>query len=241
MKNKYTYVWVSLIVLIFGIIFIPKIIDRIKSGAIVENDRMNVKDNSGDLAFVVLNGQKRRVPSFEFINQDSLLISDKDYKGKVFVVEFFFTICPSICPIMNKNLVQIQNEFSDADDFGIASFSITPELDTPRVLKEYAENYGITDLDWHLMTGDQEKIYQLANEGFYIFAAQKDDAPGGFEHSGLFALIDKNGYIRSRVDNFGNPIVYYRGAITQEQGVNDEGEKEQISILKEDIKKLLEE
>lgn len=241
MKNKYTYVWVSLIVLIFGIIFIPKIIDRIKSGTIVENDRMNVKDNSGDLSFVILNGQKRSVPSFEFINQDSLLISDKDYEGKVFVVEFFFTICPSICPIMNKNLVQIQNEFSDADNFGIASFSITPELDTPRVLKEYAENYGITDLDWHLMTGDQEKIYQLANEGFYIFATQKDDAPGGFEHSGLFALIDKNGYIRSRVDNFGNPIVYYRGAITEEQGVNDEGEKEQISILKEDIKKLLEE
>lgn len=241
MKNKYTYVWVSLIVLIFGIIFIPKIIDRIKSGSIVENDRMNVKDNSGDLAFIILNGQKRRVPSFEFLNQDSLLISDKDYKGKVFVVEFFFTICPSICPIMNKNLVQIQNEFADAENFGIASFSITPELDTPRILKEYAESYGINDLDWHLMTGDQEKIYQLANEGFYIFAAQKDDAPGGFEHSGLFALIDKNGYIRSRVDNFGNPIVYYRGAITEEQGMNDEGEKEQISILKEDIKKLLEE
>jgi len=241
MKNKYTYVWVSLVVLVFGIIFIPRIVDRIKNGSIVENDRMNVKDNSGDLAFIMLNGKKRRVPSFEFIDQDSLLISNTDYEGKVFVVEFFFTSCPSICPIMNKNLVQIQDEFSDADNFGIASFSITPELDTPRVLKEYAENYGITDLDWHLMTGDQEKIYQLANNGFYIYAAQKDDEPGGFEHSGLFALIDKNGYIRSRVDNFGNPIVYYRGAITEEQGVNDEGEKEQISILKEDIKKLLEE
>ena len=241
MKNKYTYVWVSLIVLIFGIIFIPKIIDRIKNETIVENDRMNVKDNNDDLAFITLNGQKRSVPAFEFINQDSLLISDKDYEGMVFVVEFFFTTCPSICPIMNKNLVEIQNEFSDVENFGIASFSITPEVDTPRVLKTYAENYGITDLDWHLMTGNQEKIYQLANEGFYIFADQKDDAPGGFEHSGLFALIDKNGYIRSRVDNFGNPIVYYRGTIAEQQGVNDQGEKEQISILKEDIKKLLKE
>jgi len=106
MKNKYTYVWVSLVVLIFGIIFIPKIIDRVKSGAVVENDRMNLKDNSGDLAFVMLNGKKRRVPSFEFLNQDSLLISDKDYEGKVFVAEFFFTSCPSICPIMSKNLVE---------------------------------------------------------------------------------------------------------------------------------------
>lgn len=241
MKNKYTYVWVSLVILIFGIIFIPKIIERVKGGTVVKNDRMNVKDNSGDLAFVLLNGEKRRAPSFEFLNQDSLLISDKDYDGKVYVVEFFFTSCPSICPIMAKNLVGIQNRFAKSENFGIASFSITGEYDTPRVLKEYAESYGITDLDWHLMTGDQEKIHQLANEGFYIFAAQKDDAPGGFEHSGLFALIDKNGFIRSRVDEFGNPIVYYRGEIAESAGENEEGEKQQITVLKEDIKKLLEE
>lgn len=241
MKNKYTYVWVSLIILVFGIIFIPKIVNRVKSGTVVKNDRMNMKDNSAELSYVLLNGKKRRVPDFEFINQDSLLISNIDYDGKVFVVEFFFTSCPSICPIMNKNLVAIQDEFVDADNFGIASFSITPEYDTPMVLKEYAEQYGISDLDWNLMTGDQEEIYTLANEGFNIFAAEMPDAPGGFEHSGLFALIDKKGYIRSRVDNFGNPIVYYRGAITPEQGANDHGETEQISILKEDIKKLLEE
>ncbi len=126
MKNKYTYVWVSLVILIFGIIFIPRIIDRLKSGTVVENDRMNLKDNSGDLAFVMLNGKKRRVPSFEFLNQDSLLISDKDYEGKVFVAEFFFTSCPSICPIMSKNLVEIQNEFSSSENFGIASFGPIP-------------------------------------------------------------------------------------------------------------------
>ena len=224
MKNKYTYVWVSLVILIFGIIFIPRIIDRLKSGTVVENDRMNLKDNSGDLAFVMLNGKKRRVPSFEFLNQDSLLISDKDYEGKVFVAEFFFTSCPSICPIMSKNLVEIQNEFSSSENFGIASFSITPDYDTPRVLKEYAERYGMTDLDWHLMTGDKTKIYDLANSGFNIFAAEMPDAPGGFEHSGLFALIVKNRYIRSRVDDFGNPIVYYRGAILEMAGENEEGE-----------------
>jgi len=241
MKNKYTYVWVSLIILVFGIIFVPKIIDRVKSGTTVQNDRMNLKDNSAALSYVLLNGKKRRVPSFEFVNQDSLLISDQDYKGKVFVVEFFFTSCPSICPIMTKNLVKLQNEFEDREDFGIASFSITPKQDTPAVLKAYAEEKGISDLDWHLMTGDQEKIYELANNGFNIFAAEMPDAPGGFEHSGLFALVDKNGFIRSRVDQFGNAIVYYRGAITQAQGENDHGEKEQISILKEDIKKLLKE
>lgn len=240
-KNKYTYVWVSLVVLVFGIIFIPKIIDRIKSGTVVQNDRMNIKDNSADLSYVLLNGKKRRVPSFEFINQDSLLITDKDYEGKVFVVEFFFTSCPSICPVMTKNLVALQNEFKSEDDFGIASFSITPEYDTPPVLKAYAEKNGISDIDWHLLTGDKDKIFELANSGFNIFAAEMPEAPGGFEHSGLFALVDKKGYIRSRVDKFGNPIVYYRGAITEAKGENEHGEKEQISILKEDINKLLEE
>ncbi|PHQ61474.1 MAG: SCO family protein [Maribacter sp.] len=241
MKGKYTYVWVSLVVLVFGIIFIPRIVDRLKKGEVVDTNRMNIKNNKSELAYVLMNGKKRRVPSFEFIDQDSLLITDRDYKGKVFVVEFFFTSCPSICPVMTKNLVALQEEFSQLDHFGIASFSITPDYDTPTVLKQYAERHGIEDMDWHLMTGDKEKVFELANSGFNIFAAEVPDAPGGFEHSGLFALIDKKGFIRSRVDKFGNPIVYYRGAITEKQQENDHGEKEQISILKEDIRKLLKE
>ncbi|WP_400072125.1 SCO family protein [Zobellia russellii] len=237
--KKYTYVWVSLVILVFGIIFVPKIVNRISSGTIVENDRLNVENAKSTLSYITLNGEKKRVPSFNLINQDSLAISNSDYKGKVFVVEFFFTSCPSICPIMTQNLVEIQNQFKGNDQFGIASFSITPDFDTPTVLKAYAEKNGITDLDWHLMTGDKEQIYDLANNGFNIFASEMPDAPGGFEHSGLFALVDKEGYLRSRKDDFGNPIIYYRGAITEKQSENDHGEKEQISILKEDIKRLL--
>ncbi len=241
MKRKYTYVWVSLVILVFGIIFIPRIVDRVKANSIVQDSRMNVSKDMDALAFITLNGEKRKVPEFALINQDSLIITDKDYLGKVFVVEFFFTTCPSICPIMSSNLVQLQNEFEEFADFGVASFTINPEYDTPQVLKEYAEEYGITDMDWHLMTGSRDSIYELANVGFNIFATEAPDVPGGFEHSGLFALVDKEGYIRSRYDDFGNPIIYYRGAITEAQGSNREGEKEQISILKEDIKKLLDE
>lgn len=241
MKNNYTYVWVSAIILIFGIIFIPKIITRIQNGSIVEGDRLNRANNSGDLAYIVLNGEKRKVPNFAFTNQDSLLITNDDYKGKVYLVEFFFTTCPTICPIMNQNLVEIQNQFKDFDDLGVASFTINPENDTPSVLKLYAEKYGITNMNWHLLTGDMNAIYDLANAGFNIFAKQIPDAPGGFEHAGMFALVDRKGFLRSRVDDFGNPIIYYRGAIPEEDGENDHGEKEQISILKEDIKKLLEE
>lgn len=227
-KNNYTYVWVSLIVLVFGIIFIPRIINRLKEGTTTELDRKI--ETKGSLSYVVLNDIKRKVPEFSFVNQDSLLITNKDYLGKVFVVEFFFTTCPSICPIMNTNLVKIQNELESFNDFGIASFTINPEHDTPRVLKEYAELFGIKNLDWHLLTGDKEAIYNLANSGFNIFAAEDYRAEGGFEHSGSVALIDREGFLRSRKDQFGNVIAYY-----------DILEEESLNMLKEDIAKLLKE
>ncbi|WP_425235862.1 SCO family protein [Ulvibacterium sp.] len=235
MHKKYTYIWVSFVILIFGIIFVPKIVNRVRSGEIVDNDRMS------KLAFIEVNGEKRKVPSFSFINQDSLLITDKDYLGKVYVAEFFFTTCPTICPVMTQNLVELQNTFKDFDDFGIVSFTINPRYDVPQVLKEYAEKNSITDIDWHLLTGNRDSIYNLAQNGFYLIANEDEAAPGGFEHSGMFALIDKNGYFRSRRDTANNPIIYYRGTVTEEQGKNSEGEEEQISVLKEDIKELLKE
>lgn len=238
-KKKYTYVWVSAIILIFGTFAVYEITKRVKGGTIVENDRMSVASTAHKVGFVINEGKKRKVPEFSFMNQDSVLVTNKDYLGKVYVVEFFFTTCPTICPIMTKNLLELQKTFKDDANFGVASFTINPRYDTPSVLKNYAKKYGIIDKDWHLLTGDQEKIYTLAQEGFYIVANEVDDAPGGFEHSGMFALVDKNGYIRSREDEFGNPLIYYRGTITEKEGVNAEGEAQQITLLKEDIKKLL--
>lgn len=241
MNKKYTYVWVSLIVLIFGIITVPLIVDRLSTGTVVENDRLNVGTNSESLSYILLDGKKRKVPSFEFINQDSVIVTDEDYLGKVYVVDFFFTRCPSICPIMTTNLVAVQDQFTNEPNFALASFSITPQYDTPEVLGAYAEKYDIDTSNWNLMTGDKEAVFELANAGFNIFAAEMPDVPGGFEHSGLFALVDKDGYLRSRKDAFGNPIVYYRGAILEEKETNDQGEEEEIGILKADIKKLLKE
>lgn len=238
-KRRYNYIWISLVILIFGIIFIPKIVDRLKSDSVSENDRMAVGKAEQDLAFIVNDGKKRKVPEFAFMNQDSTLITNETYLGKVYVVDFFFTTCPTICPIMTKNLVDLQKTFFDKQGFGIASFTINPRYDTVEILTEYAKKYGIEDPDWHLLTGEQEAIYQLANKGFYMVANENGEAPGGFEHSGMFALVDKEGYLRSRTDEFGNPIIYYRGTITTEDGVNEEGEPQQITILKEDIKKLL--
>ncbi|SHG65854.1 SCO family protein [Flagellimonas flava] len=238
-KKKYTYVWVSAVVLVFGIFAIHEISKKLKEGSMVETDRMSVANIQKKLGFVVSNGKKRRVPSFSFLNQDSILVSEKDYLGKVYLVEFFFTTCPTICPIMTKNLVELQNTFEEYPDFGVASFTINPRYDTPSILKKYAEGYGVNDKDWNFLTGDRDAIYKLAQEGFYIVANEVEDAPGGFEHSGMFALVDKEGYIRSRDDENGNPLIYYRGTITEKQGVNKEGEPQQITMLKEDIKKLL--
>lgn len=244
-KTNYSYVGIAFIILVFGILFVPKIVDRITNNDITRkesrSDQKPVIQKASNLAFIDSNGQKRSVPEFSFTNQNGEQITNADYKGKVYVIEFFFTTCPTICPRMNNNLVQIQNTFKDFENFGVASFTINPEHDTPEVLKSYAETYGITNPNWNLLTGEKEAIYKLANEGFYIYAAENAAVEGGFEHSGNFALIDKDGYIRSRKDEFGNPIIYYRGVTSEEEGADDNGEVEQISILKEDIKKLLNE
>jgi len=238
-KQKYTYVWVSAIILIFGVFAVYEITKRIKQGTIVDNNRLASTTTATPLSYISSDGKKRKVPDFAFIDQDSMLITNKAYLGKVYVVDFFFTTCPTICPIMTENLVELQNTFRERKEFAVASFSINPRYDTPAVLKKYGVRYGVEDNDWHLMTGEQEAIYQLARDGFYILAKEEQSAPGGFEHSGMFALVDKKGYIRSRIDSYGNPLIYYRGTITEAQGVNKDGESQQVTMLKEDIKKLL--
>jgi len=239
--KKYSYVGISFVILVFGIIFIPKIVNRIKGASIVKNDRMSADNpiTNEKLSYIKINGKPRKVPDFAFLNQDSLLITNHDYKGKVYVAEFFFTSCPTICPKMSRNLVHIQNELKDYKNFGVASFTINPKRDTPHILKKYAENYGVTNPDWNFLTGDREDLYDLANNGFSIYAAENPDVSGGFEHNGHFALIDQDGYIRSRYNASGVPIIYYRGTIGVEEKMDENGEEEQISILVEDIKKLL--
>jgi len=206
MKN-YSYIGITFVILIFGIWAVPKIVENFT----------NV-----DMATI------GEVPDFSFTDQNGETITNRDYMGKVYIAEFFFTTCPSICPIMNRNMVTIQNEFYGNPNLGIASFTINPEFDTPEILKAYAESYKITNPDWHLLTGDKTEIYKLANTGFNLYVGEAPEVEGGFEHSGFFALIDQEGYIRSRYDKNGNPLIYYDGL-----------EAEGIQMLKEDIKLLL--
>ncbi|MBD0833469.1 SCO family protein [Aestuariibaculum sediminum] len=245
-KNNYSYIGIAFIILLFGILFIPKIIDRITNNDIVRDESRSdfATEKNGkesDLAFIEVNAVPKKVPSFSFTDQNGKMITNKDYEGKVYVVEFFFTTCPTICPRMTKNLVQIQNTFSEFENFGVASFTINPAHDSVEVLKDYADQYGIVNPNWHLMTGNRDTIYELSNQGFNLYSAEDETAAGGFEHSGNFALIDKNGFIRSRKDEFGNPIIYYRGIASETEKVDDDGAPQEITALKEDIKKLLNE
>lgn len=178
----------------------------------------------------------REVPEFEFTDQNDKTITNENYKGKVYVVEFFFTTCPTICPLMNQAMSKVQNAYLTESEFGIASISITPTIDTPEKLREYAKVFNVKHPNWHFLTGKPANyVYKLSNNGFKLHAGKSgDNTHSGFEHSGLFALIDKKGRIRSRYDKHGDPILYYRGL--------DEGDKKnQIKELIEDINILLKE
>ena len=233
MKNK-SYIGLLIIIVLFGYWFIPRIYDRIITDSTVDSTRSQSIDKSSKLSFINLNGKSRKVPDFIFLNQDSIYIGNEDFSGKVYVAEFFFTSCPLICIEMNQNMKILDEAFGYRDDFGIASFTIDPLTDTPKVLKEYSERLEVKSKNWHFLTGDINSVYELSNTGFNIFAGVNPAVAGGFEHQGFFALIDKNGFIRSRRDSDGNPIVYYLGITSNNSDIQG------IDMIKEDIIKLLE-
>lgn len=224
-KNK-SYIGISFVILIFGIYAIPKIVDRVKNGDVVKGNRLdNVGVKSSKEAKLLTIGP---APKFELTNQDNVKVSNETYKGKVYVLEFFFTTCPSICPKMNMSMLEIEKTFFGNPNFGIVSITIDPKHDTPEVLKDHAKLLGVKSSNWNFLTGDRNVIMDLSNKGFNLYAGENDKVSGGFEHSGLFALIDKDGNIRCRKDEYGNPNIYYDGL--DKKGVRD---------IQEDIKILL--
>lgn len=235
MSRKNSYIGISFIILIFGIYVVRNLDDRISNETLIDNNRLNStqKNNEDNLSQLYVYD---KVPPFEFINQNGETINNDTYLGKVYVVEFFFTTCPTICPMMNDQMLIIQEAFAKNSNFGMASISITPKIDTQEVLKDYAINNGITHKNWHLLSGkSEEEVFNLSNNGFKLYAGIDENIDhGGFEHSGLFALVDKKGVIRSRKDAQGNPILYYRA-------IEENGFPNQINELKEDIKILLDE
>ena len=226
-KNK-AYIGISFVILIFGIYAFPKIVEKIKNDKVVQGERLDrVNPKTEDDGKLIKIGS---APKFELINQHNQKITNETYEGKVYVLEFFFTTCPTICPKMNKSMLLIEKKFFGNPNFGIVSITIDPEHDTSEVLKDHSKLLGVTSSNWNFLTGDKAYIFNLANKGFNLYAGENKKAAGGFEHSGLFALIDKNGNIRCRNDEFGNPILYYDGL-----------DKKGVRNIQQDINILLEE
>ncbi|MCF2443506.1 SCO family protein [Dyadobacter sp. CY345] len=160
------------------------------------------------------------IPDFSFTNQDGQTVTQSDFANQVYVADFFFVTCPTICPIMKKNMLTVYKEFKDNPDVKILSHTIDPEHDTPDVLKKYATDLGVTGSMWQFVTGDREKIYDIGQKHYMVSAMEDSSQAGGYIHSGAFVLIDKDRHIRGMYD-----------------GTTEEGTKK----LKEDLKILLKE
>lgn len=199
-------------IILFAILFLPTILYLLFVYGKGEQ-------NFAHLPFVTytdVNGetQNRRAPDFSFVNQDGDTITNDDLNGKVYLVDFFFTSCPSICPIMTANMMKVQERFAHFEDFRSISFTVDPKRDTPAVLKEYAQQRLIKTDKWHFLTGQQDSLYSVAYK--YLSSAMEDSlAQGGFLHTEYFVLVDKEGFLRSRDDEHGNVIGVYDGTDAQ--------------------------
>ncbi|MFT6946554.1 MAG: protein SCO1/2 [Vicingaceae bacterium] len=140
------------------------------------------------------------IPYFEFTNQLGERVTSKDYEGKIYVADFFFATCPTICPKMAVHMLELQKHFYDRNDFGLLSHTINPEHDTVEVLYEYSKKVHSIDSVWEFVTGSKESIASIARNGYFANAMKDLDAEGGFLHSTNFFLIDRKGQIRGIFD-----------------------------------------
>lgn len=140
-----------------------------------------------------------QVPDFQFVDQDSQAVNNATFAGKAYVVDFFFVHCPTICPKVKANGLRVYQKFKNDDRLLMLSHSIDTRNDTVRALLHHAQKLGIESKKWHLVTGDHDAIYGIADNYFSV-AKEDPSAPGGFDHSGRLILVDKNRHVRAFCD-----------------------------------------
>ncbi|WP_086477494.1 SCO family protein [Arenibacter amylolyticus] len=140
------------------------------------------------------------IADFSLINQNGDTITQKDYEDKIYIADFFFTTCPTICPIMTKNMAQIQSQIKDDDEVMLLSHSVTPDIDSVPQLKKYALEQGVLDHKWNLVTGDKKQIYELARRSYFAVKTDGDGGPFDMIHTENFILVDKLKRIRGFYD-----------------------------------------
>lgn len=149
-----------------------------------------------------------KIADFAFTNQNGKTITQKDYKSKIYVADFFFTTCPTICPVMTTNMAWLQDKVKGMPDVMLLSHSVTPDIDTPTVLKEYAKKKGVIDSKWNLVTGDKKDIYYMARKSYLAVKTTSSKELYDMVHTENFVLVDKEGRIRGFYNgtNLDNPV-----------------------------------
>jgi len=164
-----------------------------QSPKVIKKDKLPILGNrdfvDGDTVF-------HTVPAFSLLNQDSQVVTNANFEGELYVVDFFFTSCPTICPKVKKQMLRLYEKYQNESKVSLVSFTIDPKRDDVSKLKTYSSNLEVKAPKWNFLTGDKWEIHGLA-PGFFSVAHDDPDAPGGFDHSGLLILVDKNGYVRS--------------------------------------------
>ena len=145
-------------------------------------------------------GNDHKIANFSFTNQNGKIITQKEYENTIYVADFFFTTCPTICPKMTNNMVWLQNQLKKYPNIKLLSFSVTPDIDTPEVLKKYAQEKGVDDTRWNLVTGDKKAIYYLARKSYLAVKTGKPEEMYDMVHTENFILVDKNKRIRGFYD-----------------------------------------
>jgi protein SCO1/2 len=154
----------------------------------------------GERDFVNGDSVYHTIPDFSFVNQDSSFITNQTYQGKIYVADFFFTTCPTICPLMKKQMLRVYEKYKENPKIGILSHTIDPRHDSVQVLKEYATRLGIDAKMWNFVTGEKSKIYEIGEKSYYVTAGEDSTAAGGIIHSGAFILVDTKRRVRGVYD-----------------------------------------
>ena len=160
-------------------------------------------------------GEDHKISEFSFINQNNEVINNEDMDSNIYIADFFFTNCPSICPIMTKNMAYVQKKLSVYPNIKFLSHTVDPKNDTPERFIEYIDemknnNISINLDNWDFVTGDKDDIYNIARS-YFVNVSMDSLAPGGFLHSEYFVLVDKEGRVRSGIDKNGNVVGIYDG------------------------------
>lgn len=140
------------------------------------------------------------IAKFQFVDQDSSIITNETFKDQIYVSDFFFTSCRTICPIMKTQMLRVYEQTKDLSDVKLLSHSIDPEYDTVALLHDFARKLGVSSDRWHFVTGIKDSIYKIAQTSYFATAMEDKTEPDGFIHSGAFLLIDKDQRIRGKYD-----------------------------------------